>query len=209
MSPQQKTIFSGKPLRLPHQLEKFSVIIVPGLRNSDEHHWQSLWQAQVPHSKRIQLDNWETPDLDKWKAAIRTEVNNSDKPAIIIAHSFGTLASASIAAENPAQIAALFLVAPADPDKFQLAQHLPQQPLNVPGKIIASSNDPWLSESKAAYWALVWGTDFLRLKNVGHINSESHLGVWQEGADELQSLLRKGLASAQQHEFAHKKNRAA
>ncbi len=205
-----QSLLANKPLRLQHLLEAFSVIIVPGLRNSDENHWQSLWQAQVPHSKRIQLDNWETPDLEKWKTAIRTELNNTDKPAIVIAHSFGTLASASIAAENPAQIAALFLVAPADPDKFQLAEHLPQQPLNVPGKIIASSNDPWLSESKAAYWALLWGTDFLRLKNVGHINSDSQLGVWQEGADALQGLLRKRLTtSAQQHGAAHKKNRAA
>ncbi len=193
----QRSAILNKPLRLPHQLEKFPVIVVPGLRNSDENHWQSLWQAQLPHSKRIQLDNWDTPDLSKWKAGIRAELNKLDKPAVLIAHSFGTLASASIAAESPDKIAALFLVAPADPDKFQLAGHLPQQPLNVPGKIIASSNDPWLSESKAAYWALTWGADFLRLKNVGHINSESQLGSWPEGLHQLQLLLRKtrGLSS--------------
>lgn len=176
---------------LPHQLEQFPLVIVPGLRNSDERHWQSLWQARLPNSKRIQLDNWNTADLDKWKAGIRTELNRLDKPAVVIAHSFGTLASASIAAEFPEKIAALFLVAPADPDKFRIAQRLPKTPLRVPATIIASSNDPWLTDSKAAYWALLWGTDFLRLKNVGHINSESNLGFWQEGVQLLRQLLRR------------------
>lgn len=175
----------------PASLKDQPLLIVPGLRNSDEHHWQSLWQNHLPNSKRIQVDDWSTPDLDKWKAGIRAELNKLDKPAVIIAHSFGTLASASIAAEFPDKIAALFLVAPADPDRFHIAQCLPQTPLRVPATIIASSNDPWLTDSKAAYWALQWGTDFVRLKNVGHINSESHLGYWPEGSRLLQQLLRK------------------
>lgn len=165
------------------------ILIVPGLRNSDEQHWQSLWQARLPNSRRIQLEDWNTPDLDKWKTGILAELNKHEKPALIIAHSFGTLASASIAAEFPEKIAALFLVAPADPDKFQIANRLPQTFLRVPTKIIASSNDPWLSESKAADWASHWGADFLRLKNVGHINSDSNLGLWTEGMQQLQQLL--------------------
>jgi predicted alpha/beta hydrolase family esterase len=177
-------------IHFPHQLENFPILIVPGLRNSDEQHWQSLWQTRLPNSKRIQVDDWSTADLDKWKAGIRAELNKLDKPAVIIAHSFGTLASASIAAELPDKVAALFLVAPADPDKFHITQRLPKTPLRVPAKIIASSNDPWLTDSKAAYWALQWGTDFLRLKNVGHINSESNLGFWPEGVQLLRQLLR-------------------
>ena len=179
----------------PASLKDLPILIVPGLRNSDDQHWQSLWQTQLPKSKRIHVDDWNTPDLDKWKAGIRAELDKQDKPVVIIAHSFGTLASASIAAEFPEKIAALFLVAPADPDKFHITQRLPHRLLRIPAKIIASSNDPWLTESKAAYWALQWGTDFLRLKNVGHINSESNLGFWEEGIQLLQQLLR----SAKQH----------
>src|SRR6187431_588039 len=183
----------------PQSLSDQPVLIVPGLRNSDEQHWQSLWQAQLPTSKRIHVDDWSTPDLDKWKAGIRAELKKLDQPAVIIAHSFGTLASASIAAEFPEKIAALFLVAPADPDKFHIASRLPQTFLPVPAKIIASSNDPWLTDSKAAYWALQWGADFLRLKNVGHINSESNLGIWQDGVVLLQELLRKTQQAHQIH----------
>lgn len=188
----------------PQSLTEQPILIVPGLRNSDEQHWQSLWQAHLPNSKRIHIDDWNTPDLDKWKAAIRAELAKFDKPVVIIAHSFGTLASASIAEEFPAKIAALFLVAPADPDKFHIAYRLPQHPLQVPAKIIASSNDPWLTDSKAAYWALQWGADFLRLNNVGHINSESNLGLWSKGIQLLRQLLRNAKKhSAPANRFTH------
>lgn len=177
--------------RFSQRLQDYSVIIVPGLRNSDEQHWQSLWQAQLPDSQRIVLSDWHTPDLKAWKAGIRQQLARANKPALLIAHSFGTLASASVAEELPGYAAALFLVAPADPDKFGIAPLLPQSPLASPTKLIASSNDPWLSESKAARLALRWGADFLRLKNVGHINSESQLGHWQQGVSELENWLEK------------------
>lgn len=179
---------------LPQSLRDQPVLIVPGLRNSDGNHWQSRWEEKLPNSKRIELAEWDTPDLEKWKEGIRQQLQNTDKPVVIIAHSFGTLASASIAQEFPEKIAALFLVAPADPDKFQIAAQLPQHSLPVTAQIIASSNDPWLTETKAAYWALLWGADYLRFKNVGHINSVSNLGDWPEGIIQLQRLLRKANA---------------
>lgn len=187
---------------LPRAVENFPVVIVPGLRNSDERHWQSLWQARLPNSKRIQVDDWNTPDLAAWRAGIKAELDKLDRPAVLIAHSFGTLASAAIAAEFPDKIAALFLVAPADPDKFGIAQQLPQNFLAVDAKIIASSDDPWMTETKAAYWALVWGADYLRIKNVGHINSESHLGVWEDGVTQLHQLVRKAKANVQHKNIA-------
>ena len=175
----------------PQALREQPVVIVPGLHNSDARHWQTRWQENLPDSKRIELPEWDTPDLEKWKQGIIRQLQNIDKPAVLIAHSFGALASARVAQEFPDKIAALFLVAPADPDKFHIAQQLPQQPLPVPTQIIASSNDPWLAEAKAAYWALLWGADYFRYKNVGHINSASNLGNWPEGITHLQRLLRK------------------
>ncbi|MES2673925.1 MAG: alpha/beta hydrolase [Pseudomonadota bacterium] len=184
-----------KRFHLPPALEYYPVIIVPGLRNSDEHHWQSLWQAKLPNSKRIELDTWDTPNLEKWSAAIIKILAELNQPAVLIAHSFGTLASASVAEKFPEKIAALLLVAPADPDKFSIAHQLPQSPLSPPTKIIASSNDPWMSDNKAAYWALQWSADFLRLNNAGHINSESNLGMWPEGVQELHQLVRRAKRS--------------
>lgn len=179
------------PFKLSHWLDLYPSVIVPGLRNSDQNHWQTLWQSHLPQSRRIELAEWVTPDLEKWKEGIRHELESIQKPVILIAHSFGTLASAATAAEQPEKIAALFLAAPADPDKFGIRHLLPQENLGVSSKLIASSNDPWLSDDKAAYLALQWGSDFLRLKDVGHINSDSNLGLWPEGLRELQKLIRK------------------
>ncbi|RYY77154.1 MAG: alpha/beta fold hydrolase [Gammaproteobacteria bacterium] len=176
---------------LPKAVENLPVVIVPGLRNSDERHWQSLWQARLPGSQRIHVEDWDTPNLAAWRAGIIEVLENLKSPAVLIAHSFGTLASASIAAEFPDKIAALFLVAPADPDKFGIAEQLPQDFLPVSTKVVASSDDPWMTEHKAAYWSLLWGADYLRLKNVGHINSQSNLGVWSEGVHLLHQLIRK------------------
>ncbi len=189
-------------LYLPRAVENHPVVIVPGLRNSDERHWQSLWQARLPASKRIHVDDWNTPNLAAWCAGIKTELDKLDRPAVLIAHSFGTLASAAIAAEFPEKIAALLLVAPADPDKFGIADKLPQDFLAVDAKVIASSDDPWMSETKAAYWALLWGADYLRIKNVGHINSESKLGLWQEGVTQLHQLIRKAKVHLKQKSLA-------
>ena len=196
------------PFSFPQSLREQPVLIVPGLRNSDEHHWQTRWQENLPHSKRIELAEWDTPDLEKWKRGIIEQLQHLDKPAVLIAHSFGALASAAIAAEFPEKVAALFLVAPADPDKFQIAHQLPQQSLPVAAQIIASSNDPWLTETKAAIWALRWGADYFRFNNVGHINSASNLGDWAEGITHLQRLLLKAKSRYNTKHF-HAESRAA
>lgn len=187
---------------LPHAVENFPVVIVPGLRNSDEHHWQSHWEKRLINSQRITVDNWDTPDLTAWTNAITLALNKLSSPAVLIAHSFGALASAAIAAEFPNKVAAIFLVAPADPDKFGITQKLPQDFLPVTAKVIGSSNDPWMAEHKAAYWALIWGADYLRTKNHGHINSDSNLGLWPEGVRELHQLTRKAKIAINRKTFA-------
>jgi uncharacterized protein len=179
------------PVSLLSKLDQYPCVIVPGLGNSGDQHWQSLWQDHMPNSERIKLSDWDKPDLAKWKLGIIQQLDKLNLPAVLIAHSFGALASVSIAAEHPEKVAALFLVAPADPDKFGILQELPEYSLPVPTKLIASSNDPWLEDTKAAYLALQWGADFLCLENAGHINSDSKLGMWHEGLRELKRLIGK------------------
>lgn len=166
-------------------LTDYTVIIVPGLRNSDERHWQSKWCSQLPESLRVTLPEWETPDLAKWQHGIREQLRFARKPVVLIAHSFGTLASASLANDYAAHLAGLFLVAPADPDKFGISDRLPASQLVVPTTLISSTNDPWLTAEKAYHLAAQWNAKHVQLNNVGHINSDSHLGEWLEGQEQL------------------------
>lgn len=166
-----------------------SLLIVPGLNNSDENHWQTHWQNGFNNSHRIDIQDWHLADLDKWRAGILRALAVVGRPSVLVAHSFGALAAASIAAEYPQWVEKLLLVAPADPDKFHIAQRLPQTPLSVPTQLIASSNDPWMKESKAALWAQTWGAEYLCIDNLGHINSDSNIGIWPEGLQQLAKLI--------------------
>jgi uncharacterized protein len=39
-------------------------VIVPGIDNSDEQHWQSIWEAEWgPTATRIAVASWTAPDL--------------------------------------------------------------------------------------------------------------------------------------------------
>lgn len=168
-----------------------AALIIPGLNNSDAHHWQTLWQSELDESERVQLADWRVPDLDKWRAGIINAMSGIDAPTILIGHSFGALAAASIAVDYPEKVAGLFLVAPADPDKFGIRDRLPRQPFAVPSVLIASDNDPWISEAKAAALAALWGAEFVGTRNLGHINSQSNIGVWTDGLKQYQKLIER------------------
>lgn len=157
-----------------------TVILVPGLRNSGPDHWQSRWQRQLPDSRRVEQPHWDIPDLDVWTGEIRSVLDETDG-AWIIAHSFGCLAAVQAVRNQPRGVRGLFLVAPADPEKFGIAHRLPHSALPVPGLVIASNTDPWLSAAQARLWASRWGFALLNAGDVGHINAESGHGNWPRG----------------------------
>lgn len=184
------------------QSQGVSLLIIPGLNNSDENHWQTHWQNAFDNTHRIDIRDWHQADLDKWRDGILRALAVAGRPSVLVAHSFGALAAASIAAEFPQWVEKLLLVAPADPDKFHIAQRLPQAPLPVPTQLVASSNDPWMKESKAALWANIWKAEYLCIDNIGHINSDSQIGVWPEGLQQLTKLIER-----KDHALAHQDQR--
>ncbi|UGQ45291.1 RBBP9/YdeN family alpha/beta hydrolase [Massilia endophytica] len=169
-------------------LSNYRVLVVPGLSNSGEEHWQSRWQRLYPGFERVNQQDWETPNLQAWRANVDRVRQEDRRPTLIAAHSFGSLASALSVAEDPLGVEGLLLVAPADPDKFGLAARLPQGPLPCPSIVIASSTDPWMDIGKAREWAARWGSRFIDIGERGHINSESGLGDWIFGQQQLQLL---------------------
>ncbi len=45
-------------------------LIIPGLGNSDENHWQSLWEKKYNNFKRIQQVEWFSPVRTDWVKTI-------------------------------------------------------------------------------------------------------------------------------------------
>ena len=47
-----------------------SVLILPGLHDSDAGHWQSRWEARDQTLRRLRQDDWETPRCADWMATL-------------------------------------------------------------------------------------------------------------------------------------------
>ncbi|GGB92201.1 RBBP9/YdeN family alpha/beta hydrolase [Pseudoduganella buxea] len=169
-------------------LSPFRLLVAPGLHNSGPDHWQSRWQRLYPAFQRVQQRDWSTPDLASWRSRVDAARQEDRRPTLIVAHSFGCLASVASVACDPSHVAGLLLVAPADPDKFGVAGQLPVTELPCPSILIASSNDPWMTAEKARLWAERWGSSYVAAGALGHINAESGLGDWLFGQQQLQLL---------------------
>ena len=154
------------------------VLVIPGLHGSGEAHWQTWLQAHHRSSRRVLQDDWNTPDLAAWSQRIaQTLAAEPPGPWVAVAHSFGCLALVHhLARRRTSGIAAALLVAPAEPARFRLEDRLPQQSLGVPCTLLASDTDPWMSASSAMAWAQRWGSGFVNLGDVGHINVDAGFG---------------------------------
>ncbi len=166
----------------------FNVIIVPGLHDSSWDHWQSRWHRLHPHFARVRQRHWDDPCLPEWAAQVDLARRADPRPALLVAHSFGCLASVQSLARSGANVAGALLVAPADPDKFGVAEQLPVLPLPCQSILVRSSNDPWMTAARAGQWAARWGAEVVDAGPLGHINAESGLGDWDAGAALLQQL---------------------
>lgn len=156
------------------------LLIIPGLRDSGPGHWQTWLQRRHRGALRVCQDDWDTPDLPRWAQRVDDTLRQAGGGRwIAVAHSFGCLALARHLALRPdAPIAAVLMVAPAEPDKFGVAHLLPRQALGVTGLLVASDTDPWMQAGNAIAWAERWGLRTFNLGDAGHINAESGFGPW-------------------------------
>jgi uncharacterized protein len=151
------------------------LLVIPGLGDSPPEHWQSWLQARHPGAVRVVQRDCAAADLERWATRIGSVLARSGPgPWLAVAHSFGALALVRHLALQPASpVAAALLVAPADPDKFGLGEHLSQRALPVPSTLVLSSSDPWLALPKGQRWAQRWGSACIQLGAAGHVNVAS------------------------------------
>lgn len=171
-----------------------TTLIIPGLHNSGPDHWQTWFETHVPGSVRVIQRDWKDAKLPDWTSRVRREINRIPGKLFIVAHSFGVLAAVQAGQDYADRIGGALLVAPADPERFGVADYLPHTPLAFNSVVVASSNDPWMRHDLAAHWADLWGSDFVSLGDAGHINAESGFGAWPEGLALLLRLRRQHAA---------------
>lgn len=197
---------------------RHTVLIVPGFHGSGPGHWQSWLEGELPEARRVAGIDWDTPLLARWAGEVRREIDAAAGAVWLVAHSFGCLASAVAAADRPQRVAGLLLVAPADPERFELlgvredpqrsagvGRFLPQSAFSCPSILVASRSDPWLQPDAARAWAERWGSRLIDIGDAGHVNVDSGHGPWPLALSLLQQLrdsagdLPLGLIAAERH----------
>lgn len=172
-----------------------TTLIAPGLHGSGRDHWQTWLERKVPGSVRVEQQDWTAPELARWTDSLLRHAARVQGRSVVVAHSFGCLAAVQAAFEQQERFGALMLVAPADPERFGLADALAEGLLGVPAVLVASTNDRWMSIERARRWSDTWGCELVSLGSAGHINAESGFGPWPRGL-EIYHALRTSLPRA-------------
>ncbi|MBL8583970.1 MAG: serine hydrolase family protein [Rhizobiaceae bacterium] len=165
------------------------ILIVPGYKNSGPDHWQSRWEAKLSTARRVEQAEWSKPVREDWVEAVAAEVNRSERPVVIVAHSLGIPAVVHAVPSFRNLVKGAFLVAPPDVLNPELRpKHLltfgpyPREPLPFPSITVGSRNDPFCAFDVAEDIAAAWGSLFVDAGEAGHVNADSGYGPWPEGS---------------------------
>ncbi|MDR5762800.1 alpha/beta hydrolase [Caballeronia sp. LZ035] len=171
-----------------------TLVTVPGLYGSEDAHWQSWLEGEVPSARRVEQRNWDLPHLDTWSDAVRDELADIDGPVVIAAHSFGCLATAhALAHSKPtgAQVQGVLFVAPASPAKFRFAGAFSARRLDTLSLVVGSETDPWMPLDEARTLAQHWNSAFINLGDAGHVNTAAGFGPWPLAKHFVETLARR------------------
>ncbi|MBR9909514.1 MAG: alpha/beta hydrolase [Gammaproteobacteria bacterium] len=174
-----------------------TVLIVPGLRDHVEEHWQTLLQARLDKACSVPPLTVNKLDCAARVDNIQRAIDAIEGDIILVAHSAGCLMVAHWAARHQRPIKGALLAAPPDlnadwpasyPSPATLGEHgwapLPGAPLPFPSILAASSNDYLASIEASTRLAAAWGSELVNLGAVGHLNPASGFGRWV-GAEAL------------------------
>lgn len=172
-----------------------TVLLQPGIYNSGPAHWQSMWETQHANVWRVEQRDWDHPVCGEWVQTLDENVAACKSPPVLVAHSLGCLVAARWCASSTRPLRGLLLVAvpnPAGPNFPEEAVGFEEVPESLGGRkpiLVSSENDPYSSlefTQKVVKW---WSATHIPLGRVGHINSESGLGAWEDGWSLVRQLL--------------------
>ena len=171
------------------------VLILPGLNNSGEQHWQTLWEKRFPSFTRVHQADWDTPVKSEWIEAIdRSVMKNNPSNVVLVGHSLACASVVYWSQQYQRTIKGALLVAPSDtesdvyPEGTTGFKPMPLYRLPFPSIVVTSANDRYVSIERAKHFANSWGSQLVNIGNAGHINSDSKLGFWEFGLELLKRL---------------------
>jgi predicted alpha/beta hydrolase family esterase len=187
-----------------------TVLIVPGLRDHVDAHWQTLLAFDlrargrkvrtVPPMGRVDLD------CSARVAAIERAAQAIDGPLVLVAHSGGCVMVAHWARQTQRLVRGALLATPPDfeqpmPDGYPSIEALresgwlpvPREPLPFASVVAASRDDPLGRFERIEQLARDWDSRLVDLGQVGHLNPASGYGDWARAEaliDELSTCVK-------------------
>ncbi|MDM0110811.1 alpha/beta hydrolase [Variovorax sp. J22R133] len=185
-----------------------TVLIVPGLRDHVDAHWQTLLAAELQaRGTRVRtVPPMGRTDLDcaAKVAAIEYEAQAIDGPLILVAHSGGCVMVAHWAQQTKRAVHGALMATPPDfeeamPEGYPSLEALreggwlpvPRERLPFPSIVAASRNDPLAQFERVADLARGWGSHLYDLGAVGHLNPASGFGAWPLAEAFIAALVRQ------------------
>ena len=178
-----------------------TIVIVPGLRRHVEDHWQTRLAAKLPNAVVVPSLERDKRDLAGRVADLQQVIQGADSPVTIVAHSAGVLTTLHWAWQHDLPVRGALLATPPDlarplgpgyPSLDQLRESgwlpIPQVPLRFPSIVAASTNDELSDFERIRGLAQSWGSRFIDIGPVGHLNPASGYGEWP-GAEALLDVL--------------------
>ncbi|MDR9751632.1 alpha/beta hydrolase [Pseudomonas sp. SZMC_28357] len=172
------------------------VLILPGLYNSGETHWQSHWERQFSGLLRVEQQDWETPIAADWVERLNDVIAADESEVVLVAHSLACTLITRWAQHysNSRQVRGALLVAPSDteaasyPPGTQGFTPMSTERLPFPSIVVASNDDPYVTPARAEAFAKAWGSELVWLQKAGHINGQTGYGSWPQGVELVRRL---------------------
>src|SRR5690606_10572506 len=178
-----------------------TVLIIPGLRDHVEEHWQTLLASGLQKVRTVEPAETNKLNCANRVARIQAELEKIEGPVILVAHSAGVLMTVHWAALHHANIQGALLVAPPDlseswpanyPSPEELRQEgwepLPTYKLPFPSIVVASTNDHLASFEAVEHMAAQWGSQLVNAGAVGHLNPAAGYGAWPDAEQYILQL---------------------
>ncbi|KVN27590.1 RBBP9/YdeN family alpha/beta hydrolase [Burkholderia stagnalis] len=182
-----------------------TILIVPGLRDHVEDHWQTHLERRLPNARSVAPLERDKLSRAARVAALDAALAAIDGPVILVAHSAGVMIAVHWARQATRAIQGALLATPADldepmPDGYPTMEALdahgwtpvPTQRLPFPSLVAASRNDPLARFERVEALAAGWGSRLVDLGEVGHLNPASGYGEWPGAAALIAELLAPG-----------------
>jgi uncharacterized protein len=193
--------------------EPHTIVIVPGLRGHVEDHWQTRLAAKLPNAVVVPSFDRDKRDLDGRVADLHQAIQDAGTPVTLVAHSAGVLTTVHWARRHDLPVRGAILATPPDLGRPLPAEYptlgeleasgwlpIPLGTLPFPSILAASTNDALGDFDRVRALAYLWGSRFIDIGPVGHLNPASGYGEWP-GAEALLDVL-SGMLLAQQDDRA-------